>query len=102
MKQIKTIVKDIKEEISGATHYAKLATQYKDTDKALADAYYSMANQELAHVDLLHAQAVRMIKAYQATGKEVPVAMQAVWDWEHENQVDDVARVRALLDAYKK
>lgn len=43
-----------------------------------------------------------MIKAYQATGKEVPVAMQAVWDWEHENQVDDVARVRALLEAYKK
>lgn len=102
MKQIKTIVKDIKEEIGGATHYAKLATQYKDTDKALADAYYMMANQELSHVDALHAQAVRMIKAYQATGKEVPTAMQAVWDWEHENQVDDVARVRALLDAYKK
>lgn len=102
MKQIKTIVKDIKEELEGATHYAKLATQYKDTDKALADAYYTMANQELGHVDTLHAQAVRMIKAYQATGEKVPVAMQAVWDWEHENQVDDMARVRALLDSYKK
>ena len=102
MNQIKTIVKDIKEEVSGATHYAKLAAQYKDTDKALADAYYSMANQELAHADLLHAQAVRMIKAHQATGKEVPVAVQAVWDWERENQVDDVARARSLLDAYKK
>lgn len=102
MKQIKTIVKDIKEELEGATHYAKLATQYKDTDKVLADTYYSIANQELGHIDALHAQAVRMIKAYQATGKEVPVAMQAVWDWEHENQIDDVARVRALLDAYKK
>lgn len=102
MKQIKTIVKDIKEEIGGATHYAKLATQYKDTDKALADAYYTMATQELAHVDLLHAQAVRMIKACQANGKEVPVAIQAVWDFEHEMQVDDVAHVRALLDAYKK
>lgn len=101
MKQIKTIVKDIKEEVSGATHYAKLATQYKDTDKALADAYYSMANQELAHVDLLHAQAVRMIKAYQATGKEVPVAVQAVWDFEHEMQVDDVSKVKTLLSMYK-
>ncbi len=102
MKQIKTIVKDIKEELEGATHYAKLSTQYKDTDKALADAYYLMATQELAHVDALHTQAVRMIKAYQATGKEVPVAMQAIWDWEHENQVDDMARVKALLDSYKK
>ena len=101
MKQIKTIIKDIKEEISGATHYAKLATQYKDTDKALADAYYSMANQELAHVDLLHAQAVRMIKAYQATGKEVPSAMQAVWDFEHEMRVDDLAKVKTLLSMYK-
>ena len=43
-----------------------------------------------------------MIKAYQATGKEVLVAMQAVWDFEHEMQVYDVARVRSLLDAYKK
>lgn len=102
MKQIKTIVKDIKEELQGASHYAKLAAQYKDTDKALADTYYTMANQELSHIDMLHNQAVRMIKAYQATGKEVPVAMQAVWDWEHENQVDDTARIRALLDAYKK
>lgn len=101
MKQIKTIVKDIKEEVEGATHYAKLAIQYKDTDKALADAYYSMANQELAHADLLHAQAVRMIKAYQATGKEVPVAVQAVWDFEHEMQVDDVSKVKTLLSMYK-
>lgn len=102
MKQIKTIVKDIKEEVEGATHYAKLAMQYKDTDKALADAYYAMANQELGHVDALHAQAVRMIKAYQATGKEVPVAIQAVWDWEHENQVDAVTRVKMMLEQYKK
>lgn len=101
MEQIKTIVKDIKEEVEGATHYAKLATQYKDTDKALADAYYMMANQELSHVDALHAQAVRMIKAYQATGKEVPAAMQAVWDFEHEMRVDDVSKVKTLLSMYK-
>ena len=42
-----------------------------------------------------------MIKAYQATGKEVLVAMQAVWDFEHEMHVDDLAKVKTLLSMYK-
>lgn len=43
MKQIKQIVEDIKEEMEGAEHYAKLATQYKDSDKQLADTYAKLA-----------------------------------------------------------
>lgn len=102
MKQIKTIVKDIKEELEGANHYAKLAVQYKDSDKMLADTYYNLAAQEISHVDTLHSQAVRMIKAYQSTGAEVPVGMQAIWDYEHENQIDMMAHVKSLMDTYKK
>lgn len=100
MKVIKEIVEQINEEISGAEEYSKYATQYKDEDKALADTYAKLAEVELTHVDSLHAQVVRIIKAWQSKGEQVPSAMQAVWDWVHQNQVDKVARIKVLLNIY--
>ena len=102
MKTIKTLVKDIREETEGAEHYAKLAAQYKDEDRALADAYSRLAEAELTHVDALHGQIVRLIQEYKASGAgPVPAAMQAVWDWEHEHMIDTITRVRMLLATYK-
>lgn len=99
MKQIKQIVEDIREELDGAEHYAKLATQYKDTERMLADTYAKLASVELDHVTALHTQAVRMIKE---ETEPAPAAMQAVWDWEHEKMVDTVARIRTMLDMYRQ
>ena len=45
MRKIAEIVKDIREELGGAEHYAKLAARHKEDDRALSDAYASMASQ---------------------------------------------------------
>lgn len=37
-----------------------------------------------------------------ASGIVAPASMQAVWDWEHELMVDKTAKIRALLDMYKR
>lgn len=100
MKVIKEIVEQIEDEICGADKYASMATQYKDEDKALADTYAKLAETELQHVDLLHAQAVRIIKAWQAKGNEVPPAMEAVYDYTHQKSIDHVARVKTLVNMY--
>lgn len=102
MKVIKEIVMSIKDEIHGAEKYAKLATRWKFEDRALADTFAKMASMELDHVNALHAHAVRLIKAYNASGKETPVAMQAVWDYEHENMIEWIARINVLLNMYNK
>lgn len=102
MKIIKNLVEDIKEELEGAEHYAKLATQYKDDDRALADVYAKLAGVELDHVDALHGQVVRIIKDWKATsGKETPAPMQAVWDYEHERATDKAAKIKTLLSMYR-
>lgn len=101
MKIIKHIVEDIEEELEGAEHYAKMATKYKDSDKQLADTYARMAQVELGHVGSLHDHAVRLIEEQKASGVQVPVSMQAVWDWEHDKQVDTAARVKSLLAVYR-
>lgn len=51
---------------------------------------------------MLHAQAVRLINEQRASGVVAPASMQAVWDWEHELMVDKTAKIRALLDMYKR
>lgn len=103
MKIIKNLVEDINEELEGAEHYAKLATQYKTDDRALADVYAKLSGVELDHVNALHEQAVRIIKNWKATsGKEVPASMQAVWDWEHGKSVDTAARIKTMLSMYRE
>lgn len=102
MKTIAEIVEDIREELDSAERYAKKAAKHKGIDDRLSSMYATMASQELSHVDTLHAQAVRLIQDQQATGKKAPEGMQAVWDWEHEHMMDHVARIKILLDMYRK
>ena len=102
MKVIAEIVKDIREEMEGAEHYAKKATQYKEQDSRLADTFATMATQELGHVDALHKQVVRLIEEQKEAGHEVPPGMRSVWDWEHENMVEHVAKIKMLMEIYNK
>ena len=78
---------------SGVKHKA----QYPE----LAASYARIAQEDLNHADLLHRSVVEMIENKKRQGAEVPEAMQAIWDYEHEKQIEDAADVRRLLDMYK-
>lgn len=97
MKEIKMLAGHIREEMNDAEAYAKLALRYKDDDRSLSQTFEKLAEQELDHADMLHAQASRLIKERKENGETPPVAMSAVWSWEHENMMDCVARVKVLL-----
>lgn len=97
MREIKDIVKDIREELEGAEHYAKTSAKLKNEDSSNASIYADMARQELGHIDNLHKMAVRAIEKQKASGVIPPAAMQAVWDWEHDNMMEKVARIKMLL-----
>lgn len=97
MKEIKMLAGHIREEMNDAETYAKLALRYKDDDRSLSQTFEKLAEQELDHADMLHAQVSRLIKERKENGETPPVAMSAVWSWEHENMMDCVARVKVLL-----
>lgn len=101
MKEIKEMVKELRDELHGAKHYAERAVMLRDVDSAAANMYSEMARAELGHVDKLHNMAVKLIAAQKAKGVEAPEAMQAVWDWEHELMIDKVARIHTLLNMVK-
>ena len=97
MKEIKYIVENIRDELEGAEHYAKVAAKLKPENATDASVYADMARQELGHVDNLHKMAVRAIEKQKAAGVVPPASMKAVWDWEHENMMDKVAKIKMLL-----
>lgn len=101
MKQIKMLVKQIREEMCDAEKYAELAIKLKDEDEELSEMYYELSKQEIKHADLEHDQAVRLINDAKERGTETPPAMKAVWDWEHEQAIEHRKEVEVLLKMYK-
>ena len=86
------------EELHDAEKYARLYHQYKESDRQLSEMFKVLANQELEHSNMEHNQAVRLIRQYKDSGKETPPTMQAIWDWEHEQMVEEEKEVRVLLN----
>lgn len=95
MKIIRILIENICDELDGAEKYARLFTQFKDTDHAISDVFARLAEMELSHVTTLHDQATKIIKENKA--EETPEAMRIVWNWEHEKMIDRIARIKMLL-----
>lgn len=98
---IKKLSGMIKEEIGDAEKYARCALNHKETDKALADTFFTLANEELKHMEMLHTQVVRIIDDYRKTKGNPPEGMQAIYDYVHEEQIEAVKEVKVLLSMYK-
>ena len=102
MQELKEIIRDIGDKLDGAEIYAKAAVKHKTQYSSLAGVYCRIAQDDLTHVEMLHKQAVDMIGEKQRSGVTVLEAMQAVWDYEHEKQIEDAADVKRLIDMYKE
>ena len=100
MKLIKKISEMIMDEADGAKCYAEKALMWKDERPALAKTFHQLANEELGHVNMLHNAVVTLIEEYRAEEGEPPASMMAVYDYLHEKQIKEVAKVRAMLAEY--
>ena len=73
MKEIKWLAEQIEEELEDAENYAWKAKHYKDTDPDLSRVCMELSRQEIKHSEMLHDQAVRLIKAYQLQALNLPL-----------------------------
>lgn len=101
MKQIKKISEMIEEELEGAEEYAKAALMHKTDNPNLAKTFYDIANEEMRHVDMLHGEVVRMIETHKREHGAPPAAMQAVYDYLHERQIEEAKEVRTYLAEFR-
>lgn len=68
----------------------------------MADIFCKIAEQEIGHMNMLYGIAVKIIDRHKKEGKEVPVGMQAIWDYEHEKMIDNAKEVKMLISMYKE
>ena len=102
MKIIKKLSDMISEELKDAEKYVKCALNHKDTEKSLADTFYTLSNEEMRHVNMLHTEVVKIIEQYRREHGNPPESMQAVYDYLHEKQIEHAAEIKAMQAMYKE
>ena len=98
MKIIKCLAENIREEMHDAEKYAKLALEYKEQYPEMLDTFLTLSRQEVNHATMLHNHVERIIRDFRAKEGDPPAAMMAVYDWEHEKMIDNMAKVRVLQE----
>ena len=98
---IKNLTQMINKEIREAEKYAQRSVSYKENDPALAETFYRIANSKLNDMNVLHDQVVRIINDYQKRKGDPPKEMMAIYNYVHEEQIENVKEIRLLLDMYE-
>ena len=102
MKIIQKLSTMIEDEIKDARKYAECALKHKEDDPQLADTFYRLSGEELNHMNLLHGEVADKIDKYRREHGEPPEAMQAVYNYLHERQIEAVAEVKNLRSMFKE
>lgn len=89
------------DEIRDAKRYAKLALEYRDTDKDLADLYYRLSGEELDHANRLHVQVVRLLDTQQRIGTNGVDVNKAIYEHLRKRNVENISEVGVLQALYK-
>lgn len=100
MKKIEILSDKIEEELDDAEDYVKKALEYKDEDPMLSDLFYSLAREEMGHMNRLHDMVTKIIKAYRDENGDPPAGMQTLYDFLHRKHIARSVNVQRYLDKY--
>jgi len=102
MKIIKCLAERIKEEIHDAESYMDLAITWKEEQPEAAEVFNELAAEELGHMDKLHEVVTKLIDDYKEQHGDPPAGMMALYDYMHEQNIENVMRVKVKQAMYRE
>lgn len=106
MRKVKTIIDHIKEEMADAKKYISCMAKEKGVDEEAFRTYSQLAQAEYDHAMLLHELAVKEIEKaradLKAKGIEVPAYMMEMWEEEHQEYVEKMAKIKYEIELAKR
>lgn len=101
MRIIEILSEKIDDEIHDAAEYAKMAIEHKADRPALAETLYSISNDEMRHMGLIHAEVEKIIEEYRRTKGEPPAGMLAIYDYLHKKSIERAQEAKRYQMLYK-
>ena len=102
MKSIKCVSEKIREEISDAEAYMDMAIEWKEEEPDAAEVFSELAAEELGHMEKLHDLVTDLIDDYKNKHGDPPAGMQALYDYMHSQNIENVMRVKVKQAMYKE
>ena len=102
MKIIKVMSEKIKEELKDAEAYIDLAAEWKKDQPEAAELFADLSGEEMGHVNKLHTKITEMIRTYREENGEPPAGMMAIYEYMHEQQIQDAMRVKVKQKMYEE
>ena len=102
MKIIKVMSEKIKEELKDAEAYIDMAMEWKKDQPETANLFAVLSKEEMGHVDKLHKGVTEMIATYREQNGEPPAGMLAIYEYMHEQQIENAMRVKVKQRMYEE
>ena len=94
------IIKDLEmfmdKKIRMAKKEIEFAIKHKEDDPAIAKLFYDLSVSDLQDMNDMHAPIASKIQAYRKEHGEPPKEMVAIYDWQHQKQMSDVAEIKVM------
>lgn len=101
MRIIKELEEMIEKNLKGAEDAIHRANLYKDAKPALAKTFFELSTDKMRHVNMLHDAVVKEIEDYQKQHGNPPEAMQAIYDWVHEKDIQYATEIKAAQAMFR-
>ena len=102
MKIIKCMSEKIKDELKDAEAYINLASEWKKEEPEAAEVFAELSAEEMGHVDKLHSEITKLISRYRQEHGEPPEGMMAIYNYLHEQQIENAMRIKVKQAMYEE
>ena len=102
MKIIEKLSDKIEKEIACAEEYAQCALMYKEEMPQLAETFFTIANEKIKHMNMLHTQVTAIIDEYKKKNGEPPEGMKVLYEILHRKNIEHAAAVKGMLALYRE